>query len=96
MAHFKNLFHMLFDIILQAEYALYTAGLDENRGSSDFVHDFWICYKVQCTKFCTLHFITYPDVVYKVATAAFLIQTRGVQSVFSLEMLFTITKVHSC
>ena len=28
---------------------------------------------------------TYPDVVYTVATAAILIQTRGVQSVFSLE-----------
>ena len=37
------------------------------------------------TKFCTLQFITYPDVVYKVATAMILIQTRGVQSVFSLE-----------
>ena len=41
--------------------------------------------EVQCTKFCTLRFKTYPDVVYKVATAAILIQTRGVQSVFSLE-----------
>ena len=37
----------------QAEHALYTPCLDENRGSSDFVHDIWICYKVQCTKFCT-------------------------------------------
>ena len=35
--------------------------------------------------FCTLHFTTYPDVVYKVATAAILIQTSVVQSVFSLE-----------
>ena len=35
----------------QAEHALYTLGLDENRGSSDFVHDIWICYKLQCTKF---------------------------------------------
>ena len=26
-------------------------------------------------KFCTLHFITYPDVVYKVTIAAILIQT---------------------
>ena len=34
----------------QAEHALYTPGLDENRGSSDFIHDIWICYKVQCTK----------------------------------------------
>ena len=29
--------------------------------------------------------IKYPDGVYKVATAAILIQNRGVQSVFSLE-----------
>ena len=29
---------------------------------------------------------TYPYVVYKVTTVAILIQTRGVQSVFSLEM----------
>ena len=36
----------------QAEHALYTPGLDENHGSSDFVHDIWICYKVQSTKFC--------------------------------------------
>ena len=41
--------------------------------------------EVQCTKFCTLQFITYPDVMYKVATAAILIQTRGVQRVFILE-----------
>ena len=41
--------------------------------------------EVQSTKFCTFQFITYPDVVYKVATAAILIQTRGVQSVLSLE-----------
>ena len=27
----------------QAEHALYTPGLDENRGSRDFVHDIWIC-----------------------------------------------------
>ena len=32
--------------------------------------------------------VRYPDVVYKVATAAILIQTRGVQSVFSLENIF--------
>ena len=30
----------------------------------------------------------YPDVVNKVATAAILIQTRGVQSMFSLEFFF--------
>ena len=42
---------------------------------------------LQWTQFCTLQFITYPDVVYKVATTAILIQTRGVQSVFSLEMI---------
>ena len=41
---------------LNSEQALYTTGLNENRGSSDFVHDIWICYKVQCTIFCTLHF----------------------------------------
>ena len=29
--------------------------------------------------------IVYPDIVYEVATAAIFIQTRGVQSVFSLE-----------
>ena len=44
---------------------------------------------VHCTSgiycLCTLHYITYPDVVYKVVTAAILIQTRGVQSVISLE-----------
>ena len=33
----------------------------------------------------TLHFITYPDVVYKVTTAAIFIQTRGVKCLFSLE-----------
>ena len=38
--------------------------------------------------FCTLQFITCPDVVYKVATAAILIQTKGVQRVFSLENVF--------
>ena len=32
--------------------------------------------------------MTYPDVVYKVATAAILIQTMGVQRVFSLEKIF--------
>ena len=41
-------------VIFQAEHTLYTPGLDENRGSSDFVHAIWICYKLQCTKFCTL------------------------------------------
>ena len=46
---------------------------------------FW--YLLQCTK-CTLHLITYPDVMYKAATAAILIQTRGVQSMFSLENAF--------
>ena len=50
-------------IIFQAEHALYTPGLDENQGSSDIVHDIWICF-VDCTsgiyyrareqKFCTL------------------------------------------
>ena len=44
---------------------------------------------MQSTKFCTLHFITYPDVVYKVAIAAIFIQTRGVQSVFSQEIVIT-------
>ena len=33
----------------------------------------------------TLQFITYSDVVFKVATTAILIQTRGVQSMFSME-----------
>ena len=50
-------------------------------------------YKILCTAlpaftawyFCTLHVITYPDVVYKVATATILIQTRGIQSVLILE-----------
>ena len=42
--------------LFQAEHALYTPGLDENHGSSDFVHSIWICYRnaavaVQCTKF---------------------------------------------
>ena len=32
-----------------------------------------------------MHLITYPDVVYKVAIDAILIQTRCVQSVVSLE-----------
>ena len=40
----------------QAKHALYTPVLDENCGSSDFVQDIWICYKLQCTKLCTLHF----------------------------------------
>ena len=31
----------------QAEHDLYIPGLDENRCSSDFVHDIWICYKLQ-------------------------------------------------
>ena len=34
----------------QAEHALYTPGLDENRGSSDFVDDIWICYKINGIK----------------------------------------------
>ena len=33
----------------QAEHALYTPGLDENRGSSNFVHDIGICYKILYT-----------------------------------------------
>ena len=37
------------------------------------------------TNIFTLQFITYPDIMYKVATAAILIQTRCVQRVFSLE-----------
>ena len=44
---------LLTNILFQAEHALYTPGLDENRGSSDFVRDIWIRYKLQCTKFCT-------------------------------------------
>ena len=39
--------------IFQADHALYTPGLDENRVIGDFVHDIWICYEVHCTKFCT-------------------------------------------
>ena len=35
-----------------------------------------------------LEVLRYPDVVYKVATAAILIQTRGEQSVLSLEKSF--------
>ena len=46
--------------------------------------------EVQCTKL--LHFITYPDVVYKVATATILIQTRGIQSVLILEKEVVIWK----
>ena len=38
-------------IVFQAEHALYTPDLDENSGSSDFVHAIWICYKLQCTNF---------------------------------------------
>ena len=37
-------------------YLTLCPGLDENGGSSEFVHNIWICYKLQCTKFCTLHF----------------------------------------
>ena len=40
--------------LFQAEHALYTPGLDDNCGSSDFVHNIWICCKLQGT-FCTLH-----------------------------------------
>ena len=48
---------------------------------------------MQGTKFCTLQFITYPDDVYKVATAAIFIQTKGVQSMFSLKIfLCTVVK----
>ena len=39
--------------------------------------------------------LTYPDVLYKVATAAILIQTRGVQSVFSLEKSLTDADIRS-
>ena len=35
-------------------YLTLCPGLDENGGSSEFVHNIWICYKLQCTKFCTL------------------------------------------
>ena len=38
-------------VFFQAEHALYTPGLDENRGSGNFVHDIWMCYKVQFAKF---------------------------------------------
>ena len=38
-----------FKKLFQAKHAFYTPGLDENRGSSDFAHDIWICFKVQCT-----------------------------------------------
>ena len=41
------------NIIFQADHALYTPGLDENRVIGDFVHDIWICYEVHCTRFCT-------------------------------------------
>ena len=34
----------------QADHALYTPGLDENRIIGDFVHDIWICYEVHCKK----------------------------------------------
>ena len=33
-------------IIFQADQALYTPGLDENRVIGDFVHDIWICYEL--------------------------------------------------
>ena len=39
----------------QADHALYTPGLDENRVIGDFVHDIWICYEVHCTKFLYMH-----------------------------------------
>ena len=48
---------MTINNFFQAEHALYTPGLDENRGNSDFVHDIWICYKLQRTKFCTLQLL---------------------------------------
>ena len=38
----------------QADHALYTPGLDENRVSREIVHGIWIYYKVQFPKFCTL------------------------------------------
>ena len=41
--------------------------------------------QVHVQNFCTMHLIKYPDVVYKVANDAILIQTRCVQSVVSLE-----------
>ena len=47
------------------------------------------------TNIFTLQFITYPDIMYKVATAAILIQTRGVQSVFSLENHIVIFSIES-
>ena len=40
--------------IFQADHALYTHGLDENRVSREIVQCIWICYKVQFPKFCTL------------------------------------------
>ena len=43
--------------------------------------------QVHVQKFCTMHLIIYPDVVYKVAKDAILIQTRCVKSVVSLEKL---------
>ena len=49
----------------------------------------------ECTKFCTMHLIAYPEVVYKVATDAILIQTRCVQSVVSLEILFILQVSHT-
>ena len=39
----------------QADHALYTPGLDENRIIGDFVHDIWICYEVHCTKVLYMH-----------------------------------------
>ena len=37
-------------LFFQADHALYTPGLDENRVIGNFVHDIWICYEVHCTK----------------------------------------------
>ena len=39
--------------LFQADHALYTPGLDENRVIGDFVHSIWTIYEVHCTKFCT-------------------------------------------
>ena len=66
----QNFVHHIFGSLLPGTKKMYTA----------------IAAKSEC---CTLHCsipITYPNGVYKVATAAIFIQTRGVQSVFSLEM----------
>ena len=61
---------------VQDKRALY-----KGASSLNFVHG-----KPQASLVQELQLITYPDVMYKVATAAILIQTRGVQSLFSLEM----------